>query len=119
MKQTKKTGPALLPLTEKRTHCVSVRLNDDELDELDLRRNLAGGRMQRGAYLRAAAFRALPRPAVVPELNRQAWIELARAAANLNQIAAHLNMGQRQEVQDIKDRLAQFRAALIGAEGTG
>jgi hypothetical protein len=39
--------------------------------------------MQCGEYLRAAALHCLP--PTVPALNREAWAELARLAANINQ----------------------------------
>lgn len=79
-------GPAPLPADALRTHCVSVRLAPAELAELDSQR----GPYRRGEWLRLAWQRALP-PAPPPELNRRAWAELARAAANLNQLAHHLN----------------------------
>lgn len=80
-------GPSPLDASDKRTHTVSVRLNDAELALLDSRRGAV--QMQRGEYLRAAALHRLP--PTIPAVNREMWAELARTAANLNQIARRLN----------------------------
>ena len=106
-------GPAPLSAEQRREHCVSVRLNVAELAMLDARR----GSFQRGEWLRMAALDKLP-PSV-PAINAQAWAELARAAANLNQIARALNAGEKVERGGIRDQLNQFRAALIGADLEG
>jgi len=109
-------GPAPLDAAEKRRHCASVRLNDAELAWLDAARASVG--MQRGEYLRAAALDRLP-PQPAPEVNRSAWLELARAAGNLNQLAHHLNSiggAESADVPGIAAELARFRAALIGAQ---
>ena len=106
-------GPAPLPLEERREHCVSVRVNVAELATLDSRR----GVFQRGEWLRMAALDKLP--PTVPAINAQAWAELARAAANLNQIARALNQGEKVERGGLRDQLNQFRAALIGADLEG
>lgn len=108
--RTARRGPAPLPATEKREHCVSVRLNPAELASLDTRR----GSFQRGEWLRMAAMDKLP--PTVPALNSEAWVELARAAGNLNQIARALNSGEKIEKGGLRDQLNQFRAALIGAK---
>jgi hypothetical protein len=102
-----------LPADSRREHCVSVRLNAAELAALDTRR----GSFQRGEWLRMAALDKLP--PTVPAINAQAWAELARAAANLNQIARALNAGEKVERGGIRDQLNQFRAALIGADLEG
>lgn len=106
-------GPTPLSADQRREHCVSVRLNAGELAALDARR----GSFQRGEWLRMAALDKLP--PTVPALNAQAWTELARAAANLNQIARALNAGEKVERGGIRDQLNQFRAALIGADLEG
>jgi hypothetical protein len=108
----RRRGPAPLDEIERRGHCVSVRLSAAELAALDERR--AAVRMQRGAYLRAAALLRLP-PSV-PEVNREAWASLARAAGNLNQIARHLAGGDAVVVSEIRAALAEFRRGLIGAD---
>jgi hypothetical protein len=87
----RRRGPAPLNAADKRGNTVSVRLNDAELARLDSQR--AAVQMQRGEYLRAAALHRLP--PTIPAVNREQWAELARTASNLNQIARHLNEGQR------------------------
>ncbi|MBJ2901571.1 plasmid mobilization relaxosome protein MobC [Salmonella enterica subsp. enterica serovar Derby] len=66
-----------------------MRLNDAELARLDSQRDAV--QMQRGEYLRAAALHRLP--PTIPAANREQWAELARTAANLNQIARKVNAG--------------------------
>jgi len=104
-----KRGPVSLDPSEKREHCVSVRLNAAELVTLDQRR----GVYQRGEWMRMAAMDKLP--PTIPALNAQAWQELARAAANLNQLARAFNAGEKIEKGGVRDLLNQFRATLIGA----
>lgn len=105
----RRRGPQPLPAGEKRLRSVSVRLNDAELAKLDARRSPI--KMQRGEYLRAAALHRLP--PTIPAINREAWTELAREAANLNQIARHLNQGLRGEGKPLGKALAvQIMAAL-------
>ena len=107
-------GPAPLDPTVKRDHCVSVRLNGDELAWLDAARSAV--RMQRGEYLRAAAMDKLP--PTIPELNREAWVSLSRAASNLNQLAKAVNQSgfSDSDFQPIQSALADFRKSLIGAD---
>lgn len=83
----KNRGPKRLAPEDKRGHTVSAMLNPAELATLDERR--ARVHMQRGQYLRTAALDRLPQS--IPKPNRQAWLKLAGPAANLNQIAKHLN----------------------------
>ncbi len=104
----RRRGPAPRPDEEKRTHAVAVRFSSNELESLDKNR----GRFQRAEFLRSAALGTLP--PTIPPLNQQAWSELSRAAANLNQIAHALNAGSKPG--GLQDQLAQFRAALIGAK---
>lgn len=106
----RRTGPAPLPPDEKRSHCVSVRVNADELAALDAKR----GPYLRGEWLRMAALDRLP--PIVPEINREAWVNLARAAANLNQLSRYLNDGGDAETEEIRAELAAFRAALVGVQ---
>ena len=103
-----KRGPFPLPKAQKRGHCVSVRLNASELAELDDWR----GKMQRGEYLRHAAFSTLP--TVVPEINRAAWVEMARVGSNLNQITKLLHLGKDLDQAALQRLYADVRMALIG-----
>lgn len=112
-KKRSRRGPVPLSPEEKRNHTVSVRLNPAELEWLDAGRAING--MQRGEYLRVAALGKLP--PVVPQVNREAWVKLARAAANLNQIAHRFNVGDDPHYHDVVDALFEFRCSLIGANG--
>ena len=103
-------GPTMIDPSEKRGHCVSVRLNAAELVLLDERR----GKHQRGEWMRMAMLDTLP--PTIPALNAQAWAKLARSAANLNQLARAANAGSKIEKGGLRDQLAEFRAALIGAK---
>lgn len=104
-------GPAPLASSEKRGHCVSVRLNAEELAWLDAAR----GHFQRGEFLRMAAVGKLP-PAPAPELNREAWAVLARAAGNLATLGIAMRGGEYIEAEAIIREVAEFRAALLGAK---
>lgn len=110
-------GPTPLPLAELRTHTVSVRLNAAELADLD--RDRAPVHMQRGEYLRAASRGELPK--TIPEINREAWANLARAVGNLNQFQAAINEGRAagypaQTIEELRDLVQKLRAELIGIE---
>lgn len=76
----------------KRTHTISVRVHAGEYATLDARRAAAGIK-EMGAYVRGAVLAQRPPQAVVPAVNREAWVALARTASNLNQLTAHLNAG--------------------------
>ncbi len=80
--------------------------------------------MTRGAWVRRASLGNIPAP--VPELNHQAWIALARVAANLNQLAAHFNRLAMQkaeptvaDIDDLRMAVGNFRRALLGDFSTG
>ena len=106
-------GPAPLDPIDKRAHCVSVRLNRSELERLDIQR--APVQMQRGEYLRVAALHRLP--TMIPMANREQWSELARTAANLNQIAHHLNEGGGVDVEQIRAEIAACSNLLTLVRG--
>lgn len=107
-----KGGAPALPDEQKRTHTVSTRFNPAELKELDRLSTSVG--LRRGEYLRLAAFQSLP--ATIPELNKEAWLELSRAASNLNQIAYQLNKKGVEidvDIEEVGNMLAYFRQILI------
>lgn len=58
---------AKLSYNQLRSHCVSVRLNDEELTLLNEKR----GRHRKGEWLRLSLLNKLP--AVVPAINFEAW----------------------------------------------
>ncbi len=93
----------------ERTHCVSVRMSDQELQDLDRRR----GKIRRGTFLRNV-FLGKKEPKQIPEVNRDKYIETARWAANLNQIAKQLNTAGVVEIEELRRILSEFRRSLIG-----
>ena len=100
--------------SEKRKHCLSVRLSPDELSMLDRLRRSGG--MRRGTYARLAIFANfanLPRP--IPTLNQEAWVSLSRASSNLNQLAKAMNSSPTDtaEIAKVREALAEFRDQLI------
>lgn len=78
-----------LPQNEIRTHCVSVRLNEEELIILDSKR----GQYRKGEWLRMASLNKLP--PVLPEINREAWIKLGSLSQDLNHLLNHLDSKSR------------------------
>ena len=93
-----------------RDKCISVRLNKEELDMLNSRR----GALKQGEFLRMAAIDQLPK--IVPQLNKEAWVELSRVASNLNQIAHKLNMNECVDAGEIRQVFADFRQKIIGLD---
>ena len=90
-------------------HLVACRLTDAELAQLDLGRGI----LTRGEGLRQLAL-ARRLPPHIPEINRQAYAELARASANLNQLARRANIEGQLEVAALSAALAAFRLSLLG-----
>ena len=94
---------------DKRQHLVACRLTDAEQAQLERGR----GELSAGEWLRTLALaRRLPR--AIPEINHEAYRELARAASNLNQLARRANAADRLEITALAETLAAFRAALVG-----
>ncbi len=99
----------------RRTHCVSTRVNEDELARL---RSDARARHQRmGALLRNGYFggEALH----VPAVNVAKWETLAVALADLQQLALCLNAGQlpgdvRPALAATMEEIHALRADLVG-----
>ena len=113
----------VLPADEVRGHCVSVRLNADELAQLDTL--CSSMNMQRGEYLRAASLHIMPPPPVIiPALNKTAWTELAAAASNLNQLMRAVYFAAPEKKSFILNsrraaaELFDFRVALLSAGQT-
>lgn len=108
-------GRPALPDEQKRRHQYTVRLTAAEVELMEQRR----GKLSAGVWLGRAAFSSVG----IPELNRVAWAELSRAAANLNQIARRANTAGDLELvrvfDDARQELAAFRRALIQATNGG
>lgn len=110
MDGVKKRGKRPLPPDRARTHRVSVSFDPQEWASVEARR----GGMSRAAWLRAAALAQLPHQ--VPAINRQAYAELARTAANLNQISRRLNAGDAVQVDEVSAALAALRREIMGVK---
>lgn len=116
-KKKRRHGPPPRPAEEVRTNRVSVYFTDAELAELDGR--CAG--VGRGAWLRRAGLdQKLRLP--VPELNRQAWSNLARVAGNLNQAMRAINAGDVKNfdpavVEELLGQVQRLRRELIQGPG--
>ena len=98
---------------------IGVRVSVDEYAALRAKAEQMG--MTPAQWLREAALtRRLPSPPV-PPINREQYAELARLAANLNQLTRLANEGRPVTVADaLLQRLAgevgRLRLALLGAE---
>lgn len=117
VQKKRRRGPTPLAEADQRRHGVSCRLNDAEIAILDQRR----GKISRGEWLRVAALAQPPR--IVPEVNKVAWADLARAAGNLNQLVRAINEGRlhvedlpsaNKALMDLRAQLDAVRRLLIG-----
>lgn len=109
-KAKRQRGRPLLPDAERRTITVSSRMTPGELREIDARRGI----MQRGEWLRAAAFSALP-PSPPPVISLDALRILSRVAGNLSTVAGAMRGGEYVEIEECRAAVAALRAALTGA----
>lgn len=107
---------AKLSHSQLRSHCVSVRLNDEELTLLNERR----GRHRKGEWLRLSLLNKLP--AVVPAINIEAWKTLGEISQKLNKLVAHLDSKSYEssltqtELFAIKRQISELRLHLITAD---
>lgn len=102
------------PLAENlRIHCVSVRLNNSELNILDQERK----QYAKGEWLRMCLLKT--QPLVVPEINRAAWKMLGEINHKLNVLLNHLNAKQscspltKTELFAVKRQISELRSRLI------
>ncbi|CAM7086112.1 Uncharacterised protein [Klebsiella pneumoniae] len=107
---------AKLSYNQLRSHCVSVRLNDEELTLLNEKR----GRHRKGEWLRLSLLNKLP--AVVPAINFEAWKTLGEISQKLNKLVAHLNSKSYEspltqtELFAVKRQVSELRLHLITAD---
>ncbi|EPM0776126.1 hypothetical protein WJD81_005362 [Klebsiella pneumoniae] len=99
-----------------RSHCVSVRLNDEELTLLNER----SCRHPKGEWLRLSLLNKLP--AVVPAINIEAWKTLGEISQKLNKLVAHLDSKSYEssltqtELFAVKRQVSELRLHLITAD---
>jgi hypothetical protein len=108
-----------------RRHVLKIRLGDAEYATLVERSQTAGAHTIAG-YVRAAALgQPVPAAAAVPAANVAQYAALGHAAANLNQVARHLNQGDILTDRDLMpvlrqlyEDLQQVRRLLLGTAVT-
>ena len=105
-----------LPSEAVRSYCVSVRLNIEELQLLNIKR----GSYKKGEWLRMASLQRLP-PAI-PAINTKAWKALTEISQKLNRIAAHIDGKSKDshlthtELFAVKRQLEELRQHLLNAD---
>ncbi|MCI5038494.1 MAG: hypothetical protein MRY81_02315, partial [Donghicola eburneus] len=93
-------------VTARRCKHLNIRLTEAEYDRL--RENACN--LKLSDYVRRRLLgKSVPRP--IPEINQLAWAELARTAANLNQLTLHANQGH-------FDYSEKFALALVNVSRT-
>ncbi|EKN4026662.1 hypothetical protein NUF78_001216 [Yersinia enterocolitica] len=102
--------------SSKREYCISVRLNNKELDILNVNR----GSYKKGEWLRMAFLHKLP--SIIPAINTEAWKALSEISHKLNRIALHID-GKSKESQlthtelfAVKRQLEELRCNLLRAD---
>ncbi|EKN4691343.1 hypothetical protein JE934_001371 [Yersinia ruckeri] len=96
-----------------RTHCISVRLNNEELQLLNLKR----GDKSKGEWLRMAFLHKSP--SIIPEINVEAWKALSDISQKLNRIATHIDSKSKDsqlthtELFAVKRQLEDLRHNLL------
>ncbi|MFX2704523.1 hypothetical protein V6216_22215 [Enterobacter hormaechei] len=99
-----------------RIHCVSVRLNKEELELL----NASRGDKRKGEWLRMASLQKLP-PAI-PAINIEAWQSLTTISQKLNKLINHLDTKSsnseltKTEIFAIKKQIKELRSCLTASE---
>ena len=102
----------LIPQT-LRTHCVSVRLNNAELQHLNTKR----GSTSKGEWLRMALLQKLQ--TIVPPVNIDTWKTLGEINQKLNRIALHIDSKSKDsqlthtELFAVKRQLKELRHSLL------
>jgi len=97
-------------------HCVSVRLNNSELNILDQERK----QHAKGEWLRMCLLKT--QPLIVPEINKAAWKMFGEINYRLNQIVSHLNAKQscnpltKTELFAVKRQISELRSRLLTAD---
>lgn len=96
-----------------RIHCISVRLNNNELQILNIKR----GNKSKGEWLRMLFLQNLP--PVVPTINTEAWKKLSDISQKLNRISLHIDSKSKDsqlthtELFAVKRQLKELRHSLL------
>ena len=105
-----------MPTEALRSYCVSVRLNIEELQILEVKR----GSYKKGEWLRMASLQKIP--PIIPAINLNAWKALSEISQKLNRIATHID-GKSKESQlthtelfAVKRQLEELRQSLLNAD---
>lgn len=105
-----------LPSEAVRSYCVSVRLNVEELQLLNIKR----GSYKKGEWLRMASLQKLP--PVIPAINTKAWKALTDISQKLNRIAIHID-GKSKDSQlthtehfAVRRQISELRQHLLNAD---
>lgn len=102
-----------MPNEALRSYCVSVRLNFEELQILEIKR----GSYKKGEWLRMASLQKIP--PIIPAINLNAWIALSEISQKLNRIATHIDCKSKDsqlthtELFAVKRQLEELRTNLL------
>ncbi|WP_374736241.1 hypothetical protein [Klebsiella variicola] len=100
-------------LISLRTHCISVRLNEKELDILNSQRKI----YSKGEWLRMVLLQKSP--PVIPTINTETWKALTDISQKLNRIAKHIDCKSKDsqlthtELFAVKRQLEELRRNLL------
>ncbi|MER3564618.1 hypothetical protein J8764_25350 [Klebsiella pneumoniae] len=99
-----------------RTHCVSVRLNSEELNILNARR----GEKSKGEWLRTSSLKK--NPLVIPSINIETWKTLSEINQKLNRIALHVDSKSKDsklthtELFAVRRQISELRQHLLNVD---
>ncbi|EPC5604160.1 hypothetical protein ACRZ29_002864 [Edwardsiella piscicida] len=93
-------------ITSLRTHCISVRLNEKELDILNSQRKI----YSKGEWLRMVLLQKSP--PVIPTINTEAWKALTDISQKLNRVAIHID-GKSKDSQLTHTELFAVKRLLV------
>jgi DNA-binding response OmpR family regulator len=118
-----KYGRPKLSEKERRTALtLNVRLNAGEREIVERKAREASVTPTEWARL-AALEQSPPARRVIPEINREAWLDLARLVATLNTALGRFRSGETDEwarlIEPLRGELALIRYRLIGNDGGG
>lgn len=101
---------------ELRLHTIGVRVNAAEL--ADFQSKAAAVNLPLAQWLRSVGVSGLVVRPLVPGVNRQAYMELARLAGNLNQLARAAHEGRvaaaPQFLESLQRQVQELRKELLG-----